>query len=215
MATWIAHLRIAEHFMNKYPKLNCDEFLVGNIAPDCGVLDENGMFTPSKKITHWLTEDIVMDAEGFRAKHLDLDDLRCNFYLGYYFHLITDNEWMKLYRKKMLEPAYVEGFKKYTDFTTIMKEDWYGQDQLYLMRNPGCVFFTRFTHIEKIDNIYFEDFGFDIFTNKVKEIAEYYLNAQEDENREFKYLSKMEMDLFVENTISLLDEVYREIKGAD
>ena len=211
MATWIAHLRIAEHFMNKYPKLNCDEFLVGNIAPDCGVFDENRVLTPSKKITHWLTDAIVMDAEGFRAKHLDVNDERYYFYLGYYFHLIADNEWMKMYLQKKTEPVYIEGFENYPNFTTIMKEDWYGQDQLYLLRNPNCVFYTKFAHVKRIDNIYFDDFEVDIFTNKVKEITEYYLNTKVDENKVFKYLSRKEMDVFVENTILLLEDVYHNM----
>ena len=33
MATWIAHMRIAEHIMNLDEKLNNNEFLVGNLAP--------------------------------------------------------------------------------------------------------------------------------------------------------------------------------------
>ena len=211
MATWIAHLRIAEYFMNKYPNLNCDEFLVGNIAPDCGVFDENGILTPSKKITHWLTEQIIMDAEGFRAKHLSEDDSRYCFYLGYYFHLITDNEWMTLYRKKKEEPQYVEGFEKYPNFTSIMKEDWYGQDQLYLLRNPNCVFFTKFAKIDNISNQYFSEFNENIFTNKVKEITEYYQNNQVDEHRVFKYLSQEEMDSFVEKTVVLIEETYLDM----
>jgi len=35
MATWIAHLRIAENFMNN-GKFDSLDFLVGNIAPDSG-----------------------------------------------------------------------------------------------------------------------------------------------------------------------------------
>ena len=53
MATWIAHMRIAEYFMNKDNRLNNIYFLVGNIGPDCGVPNEVwSKFTPDKDITH-------------------------------------------------------------------------------------------------------------------------------------------------------------------
>ena len=41
MATWIAHMRIAEHFMKKDAALDNALFLVGNIGPDCGVPNED------------------------------------------------------------------------------------------------------------------------------------------------------------------------------
>ena len=54
MATWLSHMRIAEFFMNIDNQLNCIDFLVGSIAPDCGVPDKDWKnFTPGKHITHW------------------------------------------------------------------------------------------------------------------------------------------------------------------
>lgn len=54
MATWITHLRVAENILKRF-KLEENEFLAGNIAPDSGVPNENGSgFNPPKEITHWL-----------------------------------------------------------------------------------------------------------------------------------------------------------------
>jgi len=50
MATWITHMRIAEHFMKRYKELNNAIFLVGNLGPDCGVPNEDwSIFTPETR----------------------------------------------------------------------------------------------------------------------------------------------------------------------
>ena len=40
MATWIAHLRIAENLLELIPNLDAGQFAIGNIAPDAGIPDE-------------------------------------------------------------------------------------------------------------------------------------------------------------------------------
>lgn len=56
MATWIAHLRIAENLLKKYD-FEIESFLVGNIGPDSGVpVEESSEFDPPKRITHWQNE---------------------------------------------------------------------------------------------------------------------------------------------------------------
>ena len=84
MATWIGHMRIADYFMKRYEMLNNAEFLVGNIAPDCGVPNEDwSVFTPGKEITHWHKKGSAeIDAEDFRQKYLQVKDDKYPFYLG-------------------------------------------------------------------------------------------------------------------------------------
>jgi len=41
MATWIAHLRIAENILNKGYNFEPKAFVVGNIGPDSGVPNED------------------------------------------------------------------------------------------------------------------------------------------------------------------------------
>jgi hypothetical protein len=43
MATWIAHLRVAENILNEGLKFDKIPFVVGNIGPDAGMPNEEEM----------------------------------------------------------------------------------------------------------------------------------------------------------------------------
>jgi hypothetical protein len=54
MATWIVNLRIAEHILSKIDYLDADYFVIGNVAPDSGIPDENWeTFDPPPEVTHF------------------------------------------------------------------------------------------------------------------------------------------------------------------
>ena len=208
MATWIAHMRIAEHFMRKNGPLNNPAFLVGNIGPDCGVPNEDwSAFTPDGNMTHWKTGDdkSTIDAEGFKRIHLQSGDEKYPFYLGYYFHLLTDIEWGKLYERKRCDPLYAEGLKADKSFIWTIKKDWYGQDHVYLQEHKNSVFYTMFAKIGEFPNIYFDFYPANAFTRQIKYITNFYLTAEEDPNREFPFLSKEEMDAFTAEAIKSIE----------
>jgi len=216
MATWIAHMRIAEHFMKKNESLNNTEFLVGNIGPDCGVPNDDwSQFTPDTKITHWHAgeewQKDTIDAEGFKYSYLQSKDDKYPFYMGYYLHLLTDIEWIKLFNRKKQEPIYSEGLDSDPNFIWTIKKDWYGQDRVYLQEHKESVFFTMFSKITDFPNIYFDFYPDNAFIRQIKYISEYYLKGfmEEDPNREFPYLSKDEMDAFVNDTIPILEDFHR------
>ena len=210
MATWIAHMRIAEHFMKMHPELNNKTFLVGNIGPDCGVPNEDwSRFTPDTNITHWKTGEkkSTIDAEGFRQSYLQQEkDEKYPFYLGYYFHLLTDIEWTKLYDRKMQEPLYEKGLAADKNFIWTAKKDWYGQDHVYLQTHKDSVFHREFSIIDDFPNIYFDFYPDNAFTRQVKYITEFYLSANEDPDRDFPFLSKEEMNDFVNSAIKTLED---------
>ena len=53
MASWMVHLRIADKLLDKIPNLSPVEFIVGNIAPDSGVPNEDwSRFPPDTKTSH-------------------------------------------------------------------------------------------------------------------------------------------------------------------
>ena len=55
MATWITHLRIAEAVMLCFPGLPEAEFAIGNIAPDSGEAQADGLsYMPPKSVSHFL-----------------------------------------------------------------------------------------------------------------------------------------------------------------
>jgi len=213
MATWIAHLRIAEHFMNTYAQLNNDDFLVGNIAPDSGIPNEDwSVFTPNGNVSHWKNESGI-DAEGFKEKYLLSQNEKYPFYLGYYFHLLTDIEWSKLFAEKEKEPVYADGLNADPKYIWTIKKDWYGQDRVYLQKHNESVFFTRFAKINEFPNVYLDYFPDEAFTHRIDYITKYYIESYESENpeRNFPFLSKAEMGNFVDNTILVLENVYKSL----
>ena len=208
MATWIAHMRIAAHFMKKHQALNNTEFLVGNIGPDCGVPNDDwSAFTPDKNVTHWHNGGEDVDAADFKDRYLS--ELSPNpFYIGYYLHLLTDIEWTKFYKRKRQYPSYAEGLQKDPQFIWKIKDDWYGQDHLFLLRNPDCIFYTLFAKIREFDNVYFDFFPKNAFIRQVQYITNFYLTETDNPDREFPYLSREEMDAFVQDTIAVLEEAW-------
>ena len=209
MATWIAHMRIAEYFMKINDKLNCIDFLIGNIAPDCGVPNEDwSKFTPDKNITHWQLDGKNTDAEDFRKKYVKKETEGYYFYLGYYFHLLTDIAWKKVFQK----PEYTERIKRDKNFIWEIKKDWYGHDHIFLQNNPDFIFFTMFSKIKEYDNKYFDFYPKDAFSRQIQYITNFYLTARENLEREFPYMSKSEMDSFINNTVISLKKVYDTLK---
>jgi len=199
--------------MNNYASLNNMDFLVGNIAPDSGVPNDDwSKFSPDANISHWKTDGENINADDFRRKYLDENDGNMSFYLGYWFHLLTDIEWTKMYQSKMLEPIYYNGINADKNFIWTIKEDWYGQDHLYLRNNLSSIFFTEFSKINGYENKYLDIFSKDAFTKRIKYIVEFYRNAKEEAEREYPYLKKEEMDNFVNNAINTLENIYMKLK---
>lgn len=54
MATWIVHLRVADKIASIFKDFNYDKFILGNLAPDSGVINKNGKgFIPDGKLSHF------------------------------------------------------------------------------------------------------------------------------------------------------------------
>ncbi|MFT9493878.1 hypothetical protein [Anaerosolibacter sp.] len=58
MATWGAHIRIAETILKIYIDLDEKSFLIGNVGPDCGEPNKDwSEFSPPKKVSHWTNDE--------------------------------------------------------------------------------------------------------------------------------------------------------------
>ena len=54
MATWLAHLRIAEKIKERIPEIDISYLMMGSIAPDSGEPDGTDRnYNPPKEITHF------------------------------------------------------------------------------------------------------------------------------------------------------------------
>ena len=104
MASWIIHLRVAQELMER-TKIECvTQFIMGNIAPDSGMPNEDGSgFVPSSEVSHYNQKD----ENGIKGIHEELfirnylteeqrkkyTQEQYTFCLGYLAHLLTDKLW--------------------------------------------------------------------------------------------------------------------------
>ncbi|MFR1708393.1 MAG: zinc dependent phospholipase C family protein [Clostridium sp.] len=216
MATWIAHLRIAENILKDMNNFDSRAFILGNIGPDSGVPNEDwSNFNPPKKITHWINEENNIDAEEFFHKYIEkytrenkevdtrcrssMDYSRYTYLLGYYVHLLTDIEWSKFFNEKKKDALYNKKLNEDSSFIWTIKKDWYGLDFLYLDKNPNFIFHTIFKYIDQVPD-YLDYFPEGALLKQVNYITKYYLGENEETKEKFIYLNEKEMDDFIENT---------------
>ena len=56
MASWMVHLRIADEILKRMEGLDETAFVIGNIAPDSGVPNEDwSKYFPPKNVSHFKT----------------------------------------------------------------------------------------------------------------------------------------------------------------
>jgi hypothetical protein len=149
MTTWISHLRIAEKLLTHFPELDEVTFAFGNLSPDSGIPNADWTeFNPPKEVTHFLRkgeeEHAIHDLVYYRQYLADIDpneDIKLySFRLGYFFHLICDILWAKRIvaaTQLQFKPLFEQDKKK---AVSLVKDDWYGLDQLYVRDHPGHVF---------------------------------------------------------------------------
>lgn len=219
MATWIAHLRIAENLLERIPGLDPSQFAIGNIAPDSGIPDEKWeMFNPPPEVTHFkrsrsVHKDIA-DLDFYREYLVDIqpeDRLRFSFRLGYFFHLITDNLWTIEVGRPTSE-RWTEQFAADRKFIWEVKKDWYGLDHIYVREHPDCLYWRVFLNSEPAS----ADLDFlppQALPRQLRHIKSYYqLNDDEIQDmmtRSKRYLRKEQMDHFVEEATERIYAVYQ------
>ncbi len=208
MATWIAHLRIADNLNKKITIQNRIPFIIGNIGPDCGVPNEDwSKFDPPADISHWRNDKTrEIEHEDFYTKYCskNYDD----FYLGYYVHLLTDDLWGKLvYKKKKIE--YAEEMKNDSNFIWTMKDDWYDLDKKYL-NDSILESYELFRNVKEFPNIYFDFYPANAFIRQIGYISSFYESRDRHLIKEYKYLFESEMDDFVDQATKEIEE---KLKG--
>lgn len=219
MATWIAHLRIAEKLLERIPGLDPGQFAIGNVAPDSGIPDENWeKFDPPPHVTHFkrsksVHKDIAdLDFyRGYLAEVPPSNVSRFSFRLGYFFHLITDNLWTIEIGRPTSE-RWVDEFAKDKKFIWEVKLDWYGLDHIYVREHPDCLYWRIFLDAEPTA----ADLDFlpsRALPHQLKHIKSYYQRNDKDIctmiSRPMDYLPKPEMDRFVDDTTERIGVIYQ------
>ena len=227
MATWIAHLRIAENLLKELPELDPGQFAIGNIAPDSGIPDEKWeKFTPPAAITHfnkpgnpvWDLADLDFYRQyllPIQPKSTAAPNLNYSFRLGYFFHLATDNLWYE----RIVLPAHSQfalEFERNPGFIWEVKKDWYSLDFRFLRNHPESLFWKVFLKAEILpaELDFLPD---EALQQRVDYIRQYYQsNDDETEQRvqgPFKYLPASKMDAFVREASQRLAQISPAILG--
>lgn len=203
MATWMTHFRIAEIFTGIIGdnRLSLPEFIFGNVAPDCGIPNADGMtYTPSKEISHYRTDsgndyirfvnDYLKKCNDFKAK---------SFHLGYLLHLLTDIQW----RERVVLPQIEKfrgDFNSKTELIWSLKGDWYDIDRLFLHANPDFRAFKVFCETKHIEN-YVNFFPENAFDEQLHRIKFFYKKADCNPDRVYKYMNYNEMNRFIKSAV--------------
>ena len=217
----MVHLRIADKLLDRISNLSDTEFVVGNIAPDSGIPNEDwSVFTPSGDLSHFKTTD----ADGFKDIHLNeyveeyfsvnkrvqYNVKQKSFYLGYLTHLITDMLW----GKQIVRPSK-DRFKSLFDhdrneWIWTLKRDWYDLDFLYIRNNPVFRAFAIYKNAINFKNEYIDFFSPEAFDNRREYISAFYGEEREGLEREYHYLNELEMNRFVEESAEQIHQILKE-----
>lgn len=226
MASWMVHLRIADRLLDLIEGLDKEAFVLGNIAPDSGVPNEDwSVFDPPGNVTHFRTkpeEKTFIDVDKYVQEYFSDDKLmkyssrEYSFFLGYYIHLLTDIEWTRMVHS---EGVNEENARKanmtYTDFVWKNKEDWYDLDFLYMEEHPQFRAFHIYENAEDIKNIFMDAFPNDAFENRREYICGFYRSDNHGNlHREYQYLTKERVDRFVDETVNVLMDIVTSKIGA-
>lgn len=218
MASWMIHLRVADKLLDEIPGLSPTEFVVGNIAPDSGVPNEDwSSFTPSTRISHFRKDvgqnvgkiiDIAAFAERYFSPELQksYDQKQYSFYLGYLAHLLTDIQWSGRIAVPSMQKFAAE-FEADPSFIWKIKEDWYDLDYLYLRNHPDFRAFHIYQNAAGFVNTYMDIFSADAFDNRREYITNFYLCENDHLDREYPYLTAAEADAFVESSVAEIPQL--------
>lgn len=227
MATWIAHLRLAENLLARIDGLTPSQFAIGNVGPDSGFPDEEWeTFNPPGELTHFRNAPHeswrCADLEFYRTylAHVDSNDDpdRFSYLLGYFFHLVTDNAWHnRVYLP--VRSRFAERFDAEPGFLWEVKRDWYGLDFEYVRAYRESIFWRVFLAAE-CKREYLDFLPRRAIEHSLRYIKTFYQRTDDDVEKKLirrtrLYLSEEEMDSFVDETTEDLDRIYRMMRAGD
>jgi len=223
MGTWISHLRIAENLLTHFPNLDEVTFAFGNLSPDSGIPNADWTeFDPPKEVTHFLRkgegEHAIHDLvfyEQYLANIKPEDDIKLySFRLGYFFHLICDIMWARRIgaaTKQEFKELFDKNFK---EAVGLVKDDWYGLDQLYVRDHPESIFW-RVIMANTDPPSYLPFVKNEALHQQYAHIRKYY-SEQEGEwflLLPYRYLNEKTMSRIVDESIEAVLLVYKKVHG--
>ena len=212
MASWMVHLRIADKLLDRIKDLDETAFVMGNIAPDSGVPNENWTeFHPPKVVSHFKTktdDETFFDVEEFCNKYFNKELIKSyskkeySFFMGYYVHLLTDIDWTNDVYCGLLKAYPKEAAQDKNKLVWTAKGDWYDIDFLYLEEHPDFRAFHIYESAVDYDNEFMDIFSKDAFENRRQYICGFYRSDNHgDLHRKYTYLTPEQSADFVDRTV--------------
>lgn len=224
MASWMVHLRVADRLIDKLPPISNTEFVIGNIAPDSGVPNEDwSVFTPSSEISHFRTTDAYglkeIHEDQFLANYFTKEQCRqyspkqYAFYLGYLTHLLTDKMWVR----DIVQPSRLRFPDLYENdrgkWAQLVKGDWHALDILYLHKHPDFRSFILYERAIGFQNTYLDFFSIDAFDNRREYITATYRKESVAPKHQETYLSEDDIEVFVTNGASEIISILHNLQS--
>lgn len=204
MPSWANHFKVADKLYNQIHNLDLDYFLIGNIAPGCGIpTGKNGAYLPPSSITHFTKADISYkddcDYEYLYNNYIknERDIKKLSFFIGYFVHLVTDCEFTKnVYYpiKSACSPCDASEFWK------IMKLEIHNMDCAYLLNNESRSF-EKFKELDCFSEEYPKWYKPNQITKQMKNIVKYYSGINSS-IMDYKYVNLKIMDDYIEETVN-------------
>lgn len=208
MASWMIHLRVADHLLDQIPNLSPKEFVVGNIAPDSGIPNEDwSRFTPDATLSHFKLDNRVpktIHIPLFVQRHFTPAQQRSysreafSFFLGYLAHLLTDQLWSTQVVLPLKHRFPLEWDENKNDLIWRAKADWYDLDFLYLQQHPSFRAFSIYEQAVGFQNTFMDIFSPDAFENRRQYITGFYRQKKDHLDREYPFLTPQQATDFVE-----------------
>ena len=212
MASWMVHLRIADELLKHVDNMDETAFVMGNIAPDSGVPNDDWTkYYPSKKESHFKTrpeDETFFDVDQFCRDYFNdeliknYDRKQYSFFLGYYVHLLTDIKWTNSVYVSLLKTYPKECAEDKNKLIWTAKGDWYDLDFRYLDQHPDFRAFSLYEKAVGFENEFMDMFSKDAFENRRQYICGFYRSDDHGNlYREYQYLTPEQADEFVESTV--------------
>lgn len=219
MASWIAHLRIAEILLERIAELTAEPFALGSLAPDSGRPDAAWrVFTPPPSVTHFRSNGLgfvgCADLDFFRRYLLPLrggaDPIQLAFRLGYFCHLMTDTLWYERIDRPT-KARWAAEFAADKDFIWEVKKDWYGLDYRHVRAHADCIYWKVLLPARP------EQGGLDFLVPESLEWSVAHIQAYYQEqgprveallSRPYIYLSQDQVDAFIDEACACFERIY-------
>ncbi len=208
MASWMVHLRVADKLLDCLADISFREFVMGNIAPDSGLPNEDWTaYFPDKRTSHFQVQgpdgreriqiESFVDQYFTPALRQGYTKEQYAFFLGYLTHLLTDVEWARCICLPCMDKHMEEQLEDKHKFLWAMKADWYDLDFLYFKKHPDFRAFHIYENAQGFVNTYMDIFAEDAFDRRRGDIAGFYRGGRDNLEREYPYLTEGEADAFV------------------